>query len=134
MDIIGFIKYRYVETREFFEKILIAFRAHRNLRLVLCCDMVLQEIPFSTIFPHPYGISIRGGTKIGQNCVIRQNVTIGYRKDVNEKAPVVGNNVHICAGALIIGPVQIGNNATIGAGAIVLKDVPDNCTVVGIWK
>ena len=35
------------------------------------------------------------------------------------------------AGAKVLGPITIGNHVKIGAGAIVLKDVPDNCTVVG---
>jgi serine O-acetyltransferase len=40
--------------------------------------------------------------------------------------------VQIGAGAKIIGPVRIGNRARIGANAVVVKDVPDDATVVGI--
>ena len=49
----------------------------------------------------------------------------------HQPVPTIGNNVKICAGAIVIGDVHIGDNSTIGAGAIVLKDVPDNCIVVG---
>lgn len=50
----------------------------------------------------------------------------------NNKAPVIGNNVFIGAGAKIIGNITVGNNVVIGAGAIVTKSVPDGKTVVGI--
>ena len=45
--------------------------------------------------------------------------------------PIIGDNVHISAGARILGPIKIGNNVIIGANAVVVKDVPDNCVVAG---
>ena len=47
-------------------------------------------------------------------------------------APIIGDNVFIGAGAKILGPIKIGNGAVIGANAVVTKNVPDNCTVVGV--
>ena len=38
----------------------------------------------------------------------------------------------IGAGATVIGPVVVGNNVQIGAGSVVVKDIPDNCVVVGV--
>ena len=68
----------------------------------------------------------------GDNCQIWQNVTLGKKQSVdNQPIPSIGNNVKICAGAIVLGDVHIGDNSTIGAGSIVLKDVPDNCVVVG---
>ena len=67
--------------------------------------------------------------EIGSNCIINQQVTIGYRN--NEIPPTIGNNVRIGANATVIGDVTIGNNVSIGAGAVVTKDIPDNCVVVG---
>lgn len=46
--------------------------------------------------------------------------------------PMIGDNVVIASGAKILGDVHIGNNVIIGANAVVVKDVPDNCTVVGV--
>ena len=43
----------------------------------------------------------------------------------------IGNNVTIYTGAIVVGGIHIGNNVKIGAGAVVVKDVPNNCTVVG---
>ena len=66
---------------------------------------------------------------IGKNCWINQQVTIGYTNDYD--CPVIGDNVTINAGAIVIGDITIGNNSTIGAGAVITKSVPPNSTVVG---
>ena len=87
----------------------------------------------NTEFPHPIGIVIAEGAKLGQNCVIYQNVTIGGKTRVGKNGfPTIGDNVIIYAGACIIGDVKIGNNVQIGANAVVTKDIPDNCVVAGI--
>ena len=99
------------------------------LRLALC-HIWFEDVPKSTVFPHPYGITIRVGTKIGNHCVIMQNVTIGQRWVENEFAEI-GNGVMIGTGAILIGPVKVGNGAWIGAGSVVLEDVPFMSVVVG---
>lgn len=67
--------------------------------------------------------------RIGNNCKIFQQVTIGFNDD---KRPIIGNNVTICCGAKVIGGVTVGNNVIIGANAVVVHDVPDNCVVGGV--
>ena len=69
--------------------------------------------------------------RIGANCFINQHVVVGYR-NIGDRPPIIGDNVAIRAGAKILGPVIIGDNAVIGANAVVFKDVPPNCTVVGV--
>ena len=54
-----------------------------------------------------------------------------HGQDTGKRHPTILNGVTIGAGAKVLGPITIGNNSKVGAGAIVLKDVPDNCTVVG---
>lgn len=69
---------------------------------------------------------------IGENCSVFQNVTIGKGKMVNDRDyPVLGNNVCVYTGALVLGGYTIGDNVTIGAGTLVMQDVPSGCTVVG---
>jgi serine O-acetyltransferase len=68
---------------------------------------------------------------IGNNVRIDQQVTIGIRWD-EERAPIVGNNVRIGAGAKVLGSIRIGDNVRIGANAVVLTDVPDGATAVGV--
>lgn len=80
-----------------------------------------------------YGVFISGGAKIGANCTIFQQVTIGNNNLIDSKGfgnPTIGNNCFIGAGAKIIGKVKIGNNCRIGANCIVTFNVPDNCVVV----
>jgi serine O-acetyltransferase len=67
---------------------------------------------------------------IGANCLIRQQVTIGYTSTSN--CPTLGNHVVVGAGAKVLGRVRVGNNVVVGANAVVVKDVPDNCVVVGV--
>lgn len=77
------------------------------------------------------GIVIHARAVIGNNCMIGQNTTIGGRSGHYE-VPKIGDNVEICAGARVLGPITIGNNAIIGANAVVIKDVPDNAVVAGV--
>lgn len=79
------------------------------------------------------GVFISQRAKIGKNCTIFQQVTIGSNLIEGSKgygAPVLEDNVYVGAGAKIIGRCRIGENAKIGAGAVVVKDVPANATVV----
>ncbi len=74
--------------------------------------------------------TIIAARSIGKNCWINQQVTIGYSD--NGETPVIGDNVHITAGAKVFGDITIGDNSFIGANAVVFKNVPPNCTVVGV--
>lgn len=74
--------------------------------------------------------TIISAKRIGNNCWINQQVTIGYSNDTD--CPTLGNNVVINSGAKVIGNVTIGDNAIVGANAVVVKNVPENCTVVGV--
>jgi serine O-acetyltransferase len=85
---------------------------------------------------HPVGIVIGAGAKIGSGCILLQNVTIGTRyidsKDYDNQFPVIGNNVTISAGAVILGGVVVGNNSTVGANSVVLADIQEDSTVTGV--
>ncbi len=85
-------------------------------------------------FPHGMkSIFVSGSAKIGHNCIIFQQVTIGSVTLSDAKsvgAPIIGDNVYIGSGAKIIGAVKVGNNVRIGANTVVYKDVPDNSVVV----
>lgn len=99
----------------------------------LAINMIGSNVPKSTCFPHKNGIFISASTKIGENCRIYQNVTIG-RKSMHEpesESPTIGNNVVIYAGAVVIGKITVGNNAVIGANSVVTRDVGENERVKG---
>ena len=91
------------------------------------------EIGKRLFIDHGMGIVIGETTTIGNDCTIFHNVTLGGTgKDKNKRHPDLGNDVIVGTGAKILGPIKIGNNVKIGANSVVLKDVPDNVTVVGI--
>lgn len=85
------------------------------------------------IIEHFGGIIVHGATVIGDDCVIRQGVTLGIR-NMNETmaAPRLGNRVQVGAGAKLLGAITIGDDAVIGANAVVVKDVPAGAVAVGI--
>lgn len=65
--------------------------------------------------------TIVAAKSIGEECWINQQVTIGFEQ---ERQPVIGNHVRICAGAIIVGDVTIGDNSIVAAGAVVTHDIP----------
>jgi serine acetyltransferase len=97
------------------------------------------ELPYTAqigqgvIIEHQHGIVIHGNVVIGDNCIIRQGVTIGIRyMDRLTEAPVIGNNVNIGAGAKLLGKITIGDNVNIGANAVVISSFLSNNIVAGI--
>lgn len=84
-----------------------------------------KNIQGGLVLLHGFSVVINPKVKIGRNCTILQNVTIG---DVKGGVPTIGDNVSIGAGAILIGNIHIGNNVKIGAGAIVVSDIPDGAT------
>ena len=97
------------------------------------------ELPYTVelgrrvVIEHQGNIVIHGYSKIGNDCVIRQGVTLGNRiRSRPLDAPTLGSNVNVGAGAVILGAVNVGDNVNIGANSVVLKDVPTGATAVGI--
>ena len=81
---------------------------------------------------HFGGIVISGDAVFGDDCVIRNGVTVGLRITGQRGAPVIGNRVDIGAGAKVLGSIQIGDDVAIGANAVVITDVPTNSIAVGV--
>lgn len=97
------------------------------------------ELPYSVsvgrrvVLEHQSGIVVHGASVIGDDCIIRQNCTLGIRRvDHPNEAPVLGRGVDVGAGAVILGKVVIGDFARIGANAVVLSDVPARALAVGV--
>lgn len=85
------------------------------------------------VIDHGMGVVIGETAEIGDNCTLYQGVTLGGTgKDVGKRHPTLGDNVLVGAGAKVLGPFKIGNNSKIAANAVVLKEIPENCTAVGI--
>lgn len=95
--------------------------------------------PESTVGPglrlvHPQAVVVNGESRIGARCVLRAGTTLGNVVDEHGRAsgsPVVGDDVELGVGVIVIGPVTIGDRARVGAGAVVLRDVPADMVAVG---
>jgi serine O-acetyltransferase len=81
---------------------------------------------------HFGGIIISGDAVFGDDCVVRNGVTVGLRSTGERGSPVIGNRVDIGAGAKLLGPIRIGDDVAIGANAVVIRDVPSNSIAVGV--
>ena len=95
---------------------------------VLYINMPPEKIGGGLYFQHGFS-TIVAASEIGERCKIYQQVTIGYNGD---EAPVIGNDVTVTTGAIVIGDVRLGDGAVIAAGAVVTKDVPENTIVAGV--
>lgn len=94
-----------------------------------CIDLPFQtKIGAGLKLNHSYGIVVNADAIIGENFYLGHNVTIGSNGPKN--VPVIGNNVTIFTGSVVIGNVSIGDNVVVGACSLVFKDIPNN-TIVG---
>lgn len=113
----------YFRTHSFFSKILRFFYPkHPSFTID-----IHTQIGGGLQLAHPYA-TILNAKSIGKNVYVNHLVTLGEK---NGKSPVIGNNVQLHAGCIVIGNVTVGDNAIIGAGAVVVKDVPANSVAVG---
>ena len=104
---------------------------HRFWSAVCGADIPLNsKLGGGLILTHPNGIVIHPDARIGVNCLILQQVTIGV--GTVPGLPIIGGQVDIGAGAKILGGIHIGDHAKIGANSVVLHDVPAGATAVGI--
>ncbi len=82
---------------------------------------------------HATGVVIGETAEVGNDVMIYQGVTLGGTSlDKVKRHPTIEDGVVIGAGAKILGNIRIGANAKIGANSVVIKDVPQDCTAVGI--
>ena len=97
------------------------------------------SIPYNTeigagfYIGHFGGIVVNERARIGRNCNISHGVTIG-QTNRGERAgvPVIGNDVYLGPGAVIIGAIKVGDGSAVGANSVVTRDLVDNAIAVGI--
>jgi serine O-acetyltransferase len=103
---------------------------HHFWTIITGAEIALNsQIGGGLLIPHPNGIVIHPAAKIGVNCLIFQQVTIGSS---GSAVPVLGGHVDVCAGAKILGGVHVGDHAVIGANSLVIADVPARSTAIGV--
>ena len=91
------------------------------------------RIGHSVFIDHGMGVVIGETAEIGPRCLLYQGVTLGGTgKEHGKRHPTLAENVVVGAGAKVLGAINIGANTRIGAGSVVVRDVENDCTVVGI--
>jgi serine O-acetyltransferase len=73
--------------------------------------------------PHPHGVVVSGDAVIGDDCMLRHNVTIGAGSDTRGGYPTIGDRVTFGPGSIVMGAVHVGDDVMIGPGAVVVHDV-----------
>ena len=82
---------------------------------------------------HGMGVVIGETSIVGDDVTLYQGVTLGGTgKDTGKRHPTIGSGVVIGSGARVLGNIRVGDNSRVGAGSVVLRDVPDNSTIVGV--
>lgn len=110
-----------------------------SLAYIFVRNFYSVELPRSAVIghrlwlPHGTGLILGARAQIGDDCMIRQNVTIGRSGSFEERregAPMIGHRVKIGPGAVIVGSVTIGDDVRIGPNAVVTMDVPSGASVM----
>ena len=109
----------------------------KTLGLVLGCELACP-LPERLFLPHPNGVIADTHCRLGNDVVLRQQVTLGvarpyydHRLDPLKVDPILEDGVYVGPGAKILGRINIGTWSVIGANAVVTIDVPPNSIVVG---
>lgn len=105
---------------------------HRFWSVIAGAEIPLnaEHIGGGLLLPHPNGVVIHPQARIGPNCLLFQQVTLGTGPKPG--TPRLGGHVDVGAGAKILGGVVIGDHAVIGANAVVVSDVPAWSVAVGV--
>ncbi|MEI8335337.1 MAG: serine acetyltransferase [Actinomycetes bacterium] len=91
--------------------------------------LACSEIGPGLFIQHGFA-TIVAASRVGANCWINQQVTIGFINP--EDRPVIGDGVFVYAGAKVLGAVHLGDGSVVGSNAVVLEDVPAGYTAVGV--
>lgn len=108
---------------------VVKFVSEMLLGVELPCEAVIGR---RFVIEHIGGIVISGDACFGDDCVVRNGVTVGLRNRGIRGSPRIGDRVDVGAGAKLLGAIQIGDDCVIGANAVVLCDVPARSIAVGV--
>jgi serine O-acetyltransferase len=81
--------------------------------------------------PHPVGVGLGAGARIGRDVHIFKGVTLGTAGigGPTDGFPTVGDGCRLLDGCKLLGPVVIGKGAIIGANCLVMRSVPSYAVV-----
>jgi serine O-acetyltransferase len=113
---------------------LVAFHIQSRMAELFAVDIhPAAEIGAGVMFDHANGIVIGETARVGDDCSILHNVTLGGTgNEQGDRHPKIGRGVLIGAGAKVLGNITVGDEARIAAGSVVLAPVAAHCTVAGV--
>ncbi|MGG1676766.1 serine O-acetyltransferase [Neobacillus sp. NRS-1170] len=111
-------------------KVFAKFFWYLNILLHSCDISPAADIGSNFFMYHTVGVVI-GAITAGTGLRVFQNVTVG-ENNFSKIVPKIGNNVTLYAGSVVVGEITIGNEVMVGANSVVLKNLPNNCTAVGV--
>jgi len=129
MEFRSLFYYRIASSKKFLAQILLPLAQF----LLKPRDTLIIETPSvgsGLVIKHGANTIIQA-EKIGENCMIFQDVTIGY-KNPGGGLPVLGDHVHVSTGAKVLGPIRIGDYAIVAVNSVITKDMPDHSTGGGV--
>lgn len=91
--------------------------------------LLTDEIGPGFFIQHGFA-TVVAARRVGANCWVNQQVTIGYSG--KDAAPILADGVKIYAGAIVVGNVEMAEGSRAAAGAVVTRDVPAGVTVAGV--
>ena len=104
-----------------------------------CRNVYGIELPYSVrlgrrvVIEHQGAIVVHGNCVIGDDCILRQGVTLGNKNlEQPTDAPTLGKGVNVGAGAKLLGKITVGDGSAVGANAVLTKDVPASHAALGI--
>lgn len=101
---------------------------------IFCAVGNCADIGKGIFFPHPHGIVIGAGVRLGENCTIYQDVTLGSigGRDTKKAYPIVGDHCTFYAGCKVFGAVNIRNNTMVGANSVLRCDTESGSVYAGV--
>ena len=113
---------------------ILAIPIYKLIRIVSNVQISRQvSIGGGLLLPHFGTIVLNKKATFGANLTLFHGVTVGAKgaSSDDHNLPVIGNDVSLSAGAIVLGNITIGDNVVVGAGAVVVKNIPNNSVVVG---
>ena len=91
------------------------------------------QIGWRLFIDHGLGTVIGETAIVGDDVTLYQGVTLGGTgKELGKRHPTIGNGVVVGSGARVLGNITVGDRSQVGAGSVVVRDVPDDSTIVGV--
>jgi serine O-acetyltransferase len=129
--VLSYRLHRYLASRRFLRLSLLQILISRwQVASGNCQISPRAEIAGGLLLPHPLGVVVGSGCRLGRDVTLYQGVTLGA--DRQARYPVLEPGVTIYANACVIGGVFVGAGSTVGACSLLRNDLPPGSVAAGV--